>query len=91
MSDQTRVPAGVTTGGQFTAAPRNESSASLSLASTGVQVRRREDGIDFGVHEDCLAALQQLAPDAWDPFDGGWVVIGPVFGSFSCAYTSCAR
>ena len=54
------------------------------MRATGVIIRNRDSRAEFIVHDECLAYLQRLAPDAWDPFYGSFVVIGPAFGDYSC-------
>lgn len=56
----------------------------LSLTATGVTIRNRATGDAYAIHDSDLTYLRDLAPDAWDPFDGDYVVIGPIFGEFSC-------
>lgn len=62
---------------------------SLSLTATGVQIHDRTTGADYGVHDACLTILQEMAPDAFDPFTGGYAIIGPIFGDFDCALGTC--
>jgi len=99
---RTQTP-GVAGNGQFTTKAKCEADVdlpgpddtaaappkSLALHASGVHIHDRNSGKDYGVHDECLTALQALSPTAWDPFKGDWVVIGPVVGDFTCAYNAC--
>jgi len=65
-------------------------STSLSMTSTGVAIRNRDNGDLFGVHDECLEKLTAMAPEAFNPFTGGFATVGPVFDEIKCAFKDCA-
>jgi len=65
---------------------------SLSLKSTGVIVRLRESGREYGMHEECANAFMALfIADGYSVLDADIpaVIISPLFANASeweCAY-----
>ena len=64
------------------------------LNATGVTLRLRSTGLEFGVHQRCYDALMaELPPEATDPFTGELSTMGPLFAphtEWECSYRSCA-
>jgi hypothetical protein len=67
-------------------------SLAKQLTATGIQIHDRDSGKDYGLHDDCLPAMdsalaEQGATDAFHPFKGQLVVIGPMFSTgWECVF-----
>jgi hypothetical protein len=66
------------------------------LTATGVIVRVRDTGAEYGMHDGCADALvAQLVSVGYSPIDDDMpaVIIGPLFadaGAWTCAHSGCA-
>lgn len=67
----------------------------MSLIATGVTIRIRETGSEFGMHEVCaIDLMDRLAEAGFSPLDADIpaVIIGPLFASadeWVCTHSAC--
>ena len=63
------------------------------MIATGVVVRIRSTGAQFGLHPECYARfMADLPPEVTDPFTGTVTTIGPLFtptSQWECAHNRC--